>query len=129
MAKHRPHAVRHPSAGPDSQRELVILLSGDSAPLALPGGLEGMSAAAEPALLDVLAQEGVTVHPLFLPPSSAGRPPSFGLEGASFDSAPAAAELQRFYYVEAPDDKLEDLAERLRAASSVAAAFVKPPAE
>jgi len=125
---HKPRtSSRGPSSGHDGPRELVIFMSAESAPLALPGGLEGLSTVIDSALLDVMAQEGVAIHPLFAPLSSADRSPSLDSEGAS-DAAPAA-ELQRFYYVEAPDDKLEGLAERLRNTPSVVAAFVKPPAE
>jgi hypothetical protein len=85
-----------------------------------------MSAVAEPALAEVLGQEGVTIHPLFSPQPSTSRPLS-GVENVAADLA--TAELERFFYVEAPDEKLDALAEKLRAATSIAAAYVKPPGE
>jgi len=112
---------------------LVILMSPDAAPITQPGGLEGMSSVTEPSLAEVLGREGVTIHPLFSPPpftpplSTSGLSSS-GLESIALNLAPAA-ELRRFYHVEAPDDKLEALAEKLRTSPSVAAAYVKPPAE
>ena len=39
-----------------------------------------------------------------------------------------ATEMARFYHVDAPDDRLEELAEQLLASPSVASAYIKPPA-
>jgi hypothetical protein len=87
-----------------------------------------MSTAADTAFASVLELEGVTIQPLFSPIALSRPTAASGLESNALDLAPII-ELERFYHVEAPDEQLDSIAERLRTAPSVAAAYVKPPAE
>jgi hypothetical protein len=77
-------------------------------------------------LRDLLASEGVTLEPLF----------SVSEERLQARTASLAAEtgaevpdLSVYYHVEAPDERLDDLAGRLHQIDGVEAAYVKPPAE
>lgn len=67
-------------------------------------------------LTELLSAEGASMQPLF---------------GSDRTSAPGAdtGALERYYHVEAPDDRLDELAESLAALELVESAYVKPPAE
>ena len=109
-----------------SERELIIVAEpqpasrgfGDSPTAAMESG----------ALAAVLADAGATIRPLFGAPADRLRneTASRGLQGATAEDTP---DLSVYFRVEAPDDKLEDLAEELRNHSGVAAAYVKPAAQ
>jgi hypothetical protein len=119
---------RRPSDGeagfPRGRRELVFIARPEA-------GLRAMSAdlaqprapVSAPALADVLAQDGVTVRPLFTPTQApmAAR----AVSGGSL--LPAA--LAAFFHVEAPDAQLDSLAAALRDHDAVEAAYVKPAGE
>jgi hypothetical protein len=74
----------------------------------------------------LLAAEGVTLQPLF-----GVREERLQAEAASLvaETGAEVPDLSVYYRVEAPDDRLEQLAERLRQLDAVEAAYVKPPAE
>ncbi|HMN96331.1 MAG TPA: S8 family peptidase [Phycisphaerales bacterium] len=74
-----------------------------------------------------LLQEGVTLTPLF---GSEERLLARGARGIPGEAPSAsAANLARFYHVEAPLEEMADLAETLRAEAVVEAVYIKPPAE
>ena len=78
------------------------------------------------ALRDLLASEAVTLEPLF------GVSEERIQEKAASIAAETGAEvldLSVYYHVEAPDERLDDLAERLLQMEGIEAAYVKPPAE
>jgi hypothetical protein len=108
-------------------RELVVIARSAETRAA---GRRGRAAAAAPAGLEsvgrLLEAEGAALTPLF------------GLSGERLRLAAAAApavggvpapDLSIYYRVEAPEERLDGLAERLRSEPAVAAAYVKPPAE
>ncbi len=72
----------------------------------------------------VLDPDEVTVSPLF--GLSTDR-----LQARAAARGPAAdiAPLPSYYHVEAPEDRLEEIAEQLRADDAVATAYVKPPSQ
>lgn len=83
-------------------------------------------------LAEVAADPAVVISPLFGPTEErvlAAAAPIGVPVGADGSGPPLVEEMARFYHVDAPDDRLDELAEQLQASSAVASAYVKPPAE
>ncbi|HWS99687.1 MAG TPA: S8 family serine peptidase [Pyrinomonadaceae bacterium] len=108
------------------ERELVVIAYPDAGLRAADGEITSVTGADVSPLAELMLSEGVTLEPLF------------GLgEDRLILRAAAAAEtsgvdlpdLSVYYRVEAPDARLEEIAERLRGHEAVETAFIKPPAE
>jgi subtilase family protein len=108
----------------EPERELVVIVdpaAGFRTGLAGAPSLQTGSAAG---LIALLANEGVQMKPLF------GRDEEeFGAALPARASAPGLAELTSFYRIQAPEQRLQRLAARLREMRFVRAAYVKPPVE
>jgi hypothetical protein len=118
---------------PRGRRELIIVAAPPPGPIGLPGDIDRpFLAASAPALAEVLSREGVSIQPLF-------RPSSLSAPGIAFTGgAPAdnflpnsrlADALDHFFHIDAPEERLDQLANELRSMPTVLAAYVKPPAE
>jgi hypothetical protein len=109
-----------------AERELIIV----AAPQPASRGFGESSAAAleSGALAATLADAGATIRPLFGAPADRllNETRSRGVASASSEDVP---DLSVYFRVDAPDDKLEDLAQELRKHSGVEAAYVKPAAQ
>jgi hypothetical protein len=79
-------------------------------------------------LADLLAAEQITLEPLFGVSEERLQRDTTALTPA-FADALSPPDLSVFYRVGAPEERLDDLAERLRQQPLVEAAYVKPPAE
>jgi hypothetical protein len=79
-------------------------------------------------LRKALADEGVTLVPLFGLSEERLRTRMFGV-AARAAAATDVPDLSRFYQVDAPPERLEAIAERLREMEPIEAAYVKPGAE
>ncbi|MGH9902134.1 MAG: S8 family serine peptidase, partial [Pyrinomonadaceae bacterium] len=77
-------------------------------------------------LAELLESEGVRMEPLFGVSEERLRHSMAALRPAPGTEVP---DLSVYYRVEAPDERLDELAARLREQESVEAAYVKPPAE
>ena len=108
------------------ERELIIV----AAPRRTRALGEGASAASvdSGALAAVVTDAGATIRPLFgaNPERLRNEIRARALPGVTLDDLP---DLSAYYRVDAPDEKLDDLAEKLRRHASVAAAYVKPAAQ
>lgn len=123
MARRRTTPPSSPPPATLPGRAELILVADPAADLhATPQGLESRAGANTRGLAEVLGREGVAVEPLFGMSEDAIRARSMGL-----DEAGPAVDLGTFYHVSAPEDELEELAERLRNLDEVAGAYVKPP--
>lgn len=106
-------------------RELVVVAKSDAELRVQPTGIASLGGADVSALAAVLAAEGAVLQPLFgisedrLKAQAASAAPAYG----------PMPDLSIYYRVEAPDERLEDLAASLRALSVVDAAYIKPPSE
>lgn len=90
---------------------------------------EGVASAAGidiASLTDLLSTEGAVLKPLFGVGEARLKEEASSLSAATGAEVP---DLSVYYKVEAPDDRLDRLAERLRQLEVVEAAYVKPPAE
>jgi hypothetical protein len=109
-----------------TKRELIVIASPVIELRASAAGIRSEAGRNIDSLADVLASQGAVMHPLF------GESEEQIQAEAAAMSAELEAEvpdLSMYYQVEAPDDKLEELAERLRELEGVEGAYVKPPAE
>jgi hypothetical protein len=77
-------------------------------------------------LTDLLASEGITMEPLFGLSEERMRDRTASLAAETGEAPP---ELSVYYHVDAPDERLDDLAEALLRIDLVEAAYVKPPGE
>jgi hypothetical protein len=108
------------------KRELIVVAKRDLELRATKEGVASAIGVDVSSLNDLLTSEGVTLEPLF----------GVSEERLQAETASLAAEtgadvpdLSVYYYVEAPDERLEDLAGRLQQIDGIEAAYVKPPAE
>lgn len=122
-----PSSPDHPSGmeGP-FKRELVVIARSDSGLRATRDGVASVMGADVSPLENLLNAEGATLQPLF------------GLSEDRLQAEVAALategetdipDLSVYYHVEAPDARLDALAEQLRQLETIEAAYVKPPAE
>ena len=107
------------------ERALIVVAKPESGLRARSDGIESLEGADVTPLAELLASEGVTLRPLF--GTSEGR------LKAETDSLDASADVgvpdtSIYYRVEAPDERLEDLAARLREQDIVEVAYIKPRA-
>src|SRR5258706_6518859 len=123
--KSRVQRPNQASTGParfESYRELIVITRPE---VGLRAGPEGrLTAAVEAAvspLADLLASSGATLTPLFGMSEERIATRTAGL--------PGAPNLSPYYKVEAPDDRLDDLATQLLKLEVVEAAYVKHTAE
>ncbi|MBZ5685250.1 MAG: S8 family serine peptidase [Acidobacteriia bacterium] len=108
------------------KRELIVVTKPEAEVRARPEGVTSLSGVDTTGLATLLETESATMRPLF--GISEER---LKAEAATMPSAPGmiAPHLGLYYHVEAPDDKLDSLAEKLRTHNVVDAAYVKPAAE
>ncbi|MEV4512299.1 S8 family peptidase [Dactylosporangium sp. NPDC049525] len=122
-----------PSAGP-GRRELIVV-GADSADLRIsPTEARSLNGSDLGPLATVAAAPDVVIRPLF--GASEERVRALRAPAGSPDSGqPSGAtnelidRMSRFYHVDAPDDRLDELAAQLRESPAVEAAYVKPPAD
>ena len=105
---------------PTSPAELIVIAE-PQARLRARGGVVTAAVGFDTSdLAAVLESEGATMRPLF------GASEERVMAAAAPLAAAGGPDLSTFYLVEAPEDRLEGLAERLRRDPSVHAAYVKP---
>lgn len=111
------------SFSPASERELIVRVKSSLGLRTTPAGLEFAAGVARGALQKILKDAGASMRPLF----------GESEERVAALAAPAptesAAVMPAYYRVEARDEQLSELAEKLRSDPSVEAAYIKPPAE
>ena len=119
--KRRARAASAPISTPG--RELVIVTTDVAGLRAAPGAISSTRGANVGPLAKLLKQHGATLIPMFGNEDRVRRATSTA-PPAMRDSVP---DLTRFYYVHAPDDRLDRLAKALLDQSVVDGAFIKPP--
>jgi hypothetical protein len=123
--KRVPRSNQKQSSPSDSQqRELVVLTKADVGLRASGDQVASAVGADTSSLTKILKSVDAVIKPMF------GDEEQLEAEMAS-GSAPGSDQphLAQFYNVEADDDKLDDLAEKLMQSPLVESAYVKPPAE
>ncbi len=112
--------------GQSTGRELIVITSPGMELRASPEGLASAAGMNVDALAAVLTSEGASMQPLFGESEEQLRAEATALSAETGAEVP---DLSVYYRVEAPEEKMDQLAERLRQIEGVEAAYVKPPAE
>jgi subtilisin family serine protease len=107
------------------ERELVVIARQEAALRAAGEEVASAAGADTASLSSVLTDTGVSMRPLFGATEERLRDETASLMA---ESGMAVPDLSVFYRVEAPDERLDELAERLREEEVIEAAYVKPPA-
>jgi Subtilase family len=123
------------ASGPDSsglgRRELIMVGEPDADLRVTATEASSLTGAELGALADVAGDPDVLIRPLF--GASEERVLAAGAPdvpvGTDASGAPLVEEMARFYLVDAPDDRLDELVEQLQASPAVASAYIKPPAD
>ena len=111
------------------ERELIVITKPQVALRATETELTSAAGADVSPLSALLAEEEITIRPLFgvsedrLQFEARNLAPSAALDGVQ------PPDLSIYYRVEAPEERLDELAAKLRSQPLIEAAFVKPPAE
>jgi len=112
--------------GIPQKRELIVVTKRELGLRATTGGVASVTGADVNPLKDLLASEGLTMAPLFgvseerLQAKVASLVTEAGVE---------MPDLSVYYHIEAPNERLDDLAERMQQIDGIDAAYVKPPTE
>jgi hypothetical protein len=109
-----------------SKRELIVITKPNFGLRVSRDGIASVTGADVSSLENVLGAEGVTLKPLFGINEDRIQAKTALLAAETGSDVP---DLSVYYQVEAPDERLEELAERLRQLEGIEAAYVKPPAE
>lgn len=108
------------------ERELIVIVQPEVGLRATTEGVRSTAGADVSSLSNLLASENVTLQPLF--GISEERLRQQALSSASVTGT-EVPDLSVYYRVEAPDERLDELATRLQELDVVRAAYVKPAAE
>ena len=113
-----------PSMGSEfhGKPELIVVTKPEAELQVTAEGVASASGAAIDDLQQVLAEEGVAMAPLF---GQAASSPTASLEMEAAEEG----DLSLYYQVDAPEERMQAIADRLNASGAVAGAYVKPPAE
>jgi hypothetical protein len=109
-----------------SQRELIVIARRELGLRAKKDGVASVVGADISSLSELLTSEGVILEPLFGISEERLQAQTASLARETGADVP---DLSVYYHVEAPDERLEELAERLMQLDAVEAAYIKPPAE
>ncbi|HET9766847.1 MAG TPA: serine protease, partial [Thermoanaerobaculia bacterium] len=114
---------------PPSPPELVVIAQPQAALRASGPALASAAGADVTSLAAALAATGVALRPLFGLTEERLQLRAAALAAAAPVAAAAIPDLSRFYTVDAPSERLDAIAERLRETDVIEAAFVKPGSE
>jgi hypothetical protein len=120
-----------PPSGP-GRRELIMVGAPDAELRITAAKARSLTGAELGPLADVAADPEVVIRPLFGQTEErvlAAGTPQDGPVGTDDSGPQLVEEMARFYHVDAPDDRLDELLEQLQASPAVASAYIKPPAE
>jgi len=109
-----------------SERELIVITKGDSSIRSTRKGIASATGADVSELTNLLEEEKIIMHPLFGISEDRIKMKMSTFEQETGNPLP---DLSVYYRVEAPDERLDELAGRLRRMDIVETAYVKPAAE
>jgi hypothetical protein len=108
-----------------TERELVVVVYPEAGLRASSEGFASVADADVAPLSEIFNNQGIALHPLFGVSEERLKREAFTAAEAGVESP----DLSIFYKVEAPDERLEELADQLRENEIIEAAFIKPGAE
>jgi hypothetical protein len=106
------------------QRTLIVVTRRDAGIRTARAGIASSEGADTAPLADLLESEGAALRPLFGGNEERIRANTSALAAETGEDVP---DLSVYYRVEAPEERLDELAERLRELEVVEAAYFKPP--
>jgi len=109
-----------------AERELIVVAKRELGLRATREGVASVTGADVSPLGHLLASEGITLRPLFGVNEERLQAQAASLAPETRAEVP---DLSVYYRVDAPDERLDELAKRLRQSDAVETAYVKPPAE
>jgi hypothetical protein len=112
--------------GFSSERELIVIANREAGLRATDEGVASVAGAETAPLTDLLSSEGVTLQPLFGVSEERLKQRLRAMAPTAQGEVP---DLSVYYRVEAPDERLDELAEQLRQHELIEAAYVKPAGE
>jgi hypothetical protein len=112
--------------GYPSERELIVIVKSDREVRATRTGIASATGSDVSQLADLVSKEGVTMRPLFGISEERIKHEVSTIEKATDTEMP---DMSLYYRIDAPDEQLEDLAERLHHVDTVESVYIKPPAE
>jgi len=112
--------------GISMERELVVITKREAGLRVTRDGFASVTDADVTTLADMLATEGVTLQPLFGVSEERLENATLALTAATGLEVP---HLSVYYRVQAPDERLDEIATRLREQKIVEAAYIKPATE
>lgn len=112
----------------EGERELIVMTRPETGLRAMASGLESVAGVDVSSLSALLDQEGVSMRPLFGVIEERLRNEAASFAYAQDKPLSDVPDLSIYYKVDAPDERLDDLAEQLLGHEAVEAAYVKPPA-
>lgn len=107
-------------------RELIVLAKPEAGLRAMRENVASVTSHDVSSLADLLTKEGATLQPLF---GASEEKIQFDARAFTAASGIELPDLSTYYRVQAPDERLDALAKRLRSMDIVEAAYVKPAAE
>jgi hypothetical protein len=124
----KPESTSDPMAdeGIPLKRELIVVAKRNLGLRATMEGVASVTGADVSTLTDLLASEGLTLEPLFGVSEDRLQTQAATLAAETGAELP---DLSVYYHIEAPDERLDDLAGSLQKTDGIEAAYVKPPAE
>ena len=122
----RPTEGPPPAGNFPSERELIVIARPEIALRASPSGVLSAAGADIAPLAELVTSEGITMRPLFGPSEERIQHAALSFASGAVADIP---DLSVFYKVEAPEERLDEIASRLQEQETIEAAFVKPPAE
>lgn len=111
---------------PGGERELVVIIRPDAGLRVRADGVASETGMDTRPLAELLKKQQATMSPLFGLSEERMQGLSRSLPAGGSE---IGADMAAFYHVEAPDERLDELAESLRELETVEAAYVKPPGE
>ncbi len=114
---------RRPPGSSTPQRALIVVTRRDAGIRAAREGVASSEGADTAPLADLLETEGAALRPLFGGNEERIRAKASALAAETGEDVP---DLSVYYRVEAPEERLDELAERLRELEVVEAAYFKP---
>lgn len=112
--------------GFSSERELIVIANREAELRATDEGVASVAGAETAPLADLLSSEEVTLQPLFGVSKERLNQRLRAMAPTAHGEVP---DLSVYYRVEAPDERLDELAEQLRQHELIEAAYVKPAGE
>jgi hypothetical protein len=109
-----------------SERELIIVAKSEHELRVTRKGITSAIGSDVSQLADLLSTEGVTMHPLFGISEERIKLEVSALEGITNTKMP---DMSVYYRVDAPDERLDELAEKIQHIDTIESVYIKPPTE